>query len=535
MSATLRKSTAILDRLTIGIFVVLLAAPFVSRQAGWAPAGESGEKRRLASFPELGASVSAIQRAPARFDAYFKDRFGFRNQLIRWHSMLYVLGLHVSPSPLVVLGREDWLFYNGLPRGDGDNISDYRRARPLSRAWLERWRWTFEDLQEWMAHRDIPFLIVIVPAKGFVYSEFLPSDLSAVGEWTPVEQVKRYCQSRSDLHLLDLTEPLVAGRADAEARWGSAERVFFKTDSHWNVLGAYYGYRTLMRRLRKWAPTLQPEPLSQFERVQLMHQGDLAQLIALGDVLAEPFTNLRPLKSRQAKWSDLSKGHRPDVAAVVQGSTAPRLLMYRDSFAGHLIPFLSEHFSRSYYRWNEHGFDARLVQRERPDLVILQMSNRRLREGLRYSMSIVEEAAERRFELAEDVVARYTGKGLQHLQPLQAVTTLEKEGDLIVETTGPGPHVALPAFSGTGSELPLIRLELSAPAATELQLSWSRRVGDAPDDGIPARTSSRIKAGRHAAYFAIKDPEVAGSVRLRLGQHGGRYRIHGVEIRTIPR
>ena len=48
----------------------------------------------------------------------------------------------------------------------------------------------------------------------------------------------------------------------------------------------------------------------------------------------------------------------------------PRLLVFHDSFvANALEPFLSEHFERAYYRWS-YKFDKRLVEAERPDIVI---------------------------------------------------------------------------------------------------------------------------------------------------------------------
>jgi len=47
----------------------------------------------------------------------------------------------------------------------------------------------------------------------------------------------------------------------------------------------------------------------------------------------------------------------------------PRLMMFRDSFAARLMPYLSEHFSRASYYWqNELDFDA--IVEEHPDIVI---------------------------------------------------------------------------------------------------------------------------------------------------------------------
>jgi len=49
--------------------------------------------------------------------------------------------------------------------------------------------------------------------------------------------------------------------------------------------------------------------------------------------------------------------------------------MFRDSFVSWLIPFLSEHFSRIVYSW-ENSFDHELVGRKHPDVVIHEMVER---------------------------------------------------------------------------------------------------------------------------------------------------------------
>jgi len=59
----------------------------------------------------------------------------------------------------------------------------------------------------------------------------------------------------------------------------------------------------------------------------------------------------------------------------------PRAVMFRDSYATHLIPFLSEYFQRIVYVWRYH-FDRALIERERPDVVIEEMVERRLMGSL---------------------------------------------------------------------------------------------------------------------------------------------------------
>ena len=45
------------------------------------------------------------------------------------------------------------------------------------------------------------------------------------------------------------------------------------------------------------------------------------------------------------------------------------MVMFRDSFAGRLIPYLSEHFSRASYLW-QNEFDFAEIEKDKPDVVI---------------------------------------------------------------------------------------------------------------------------------------------------------------------
>ena len=61
----------------------------------------------------------------------------------------------------------------------------------------------------------------------------------------------------------------------------------------------------------------------------------------------------------------------------IPGSTLPRAVIFRDSFASRLVPFLSEHFSRAVYLW-QNDFDADVVRQEHPDVVIQEIVGRHL-------------------------------------------------------------------------------------------------------------------------------------------------------------
>ncbi len=50
--------------------------------------------------------------------------------------------------------------------------------------------------------------------------------------------------------------------------------------------------------------------------------------------------------------------------------------MFRDSFGTALLPFLAEHFARIRFDWIDERFDADVVESEKPQLVIQELTER---------------------------------------------------------------------------------------------------------------------------------------------------------------
>src|SRR5262249_45298253 len=57
------------------------------------------------------------------------------------------------------------------------------------------------------------------------------------------------------------------------------------------------------------------------------------------------------------------------IVTEIPGSKLPRAIVFRDSFTSLLAPYLSEHFSRAVYLW-QNNFDVNEVLKEHADVVI---------------------------------------------------------------------------------------------------------------------------------------------------------------------
>ena len=160
-------------------FLFVIAAPTFDKWVRPDDSVRSPEKAELripAVHPPPPRSLRAFADYPAAFEAYFKDSFGLRDKLLRWNSMVKFLGLGVSPSAEVYVGREGWLFYSGE-----HSKANHRGAYPFSLAQLEQWSDVLEAKRARLATLGVQYLYVVAPDKESVYPELLPDYMRPIG------------------------------------------------------------------------------------------------------------------------------------------------------------------------------------------------------------------------------------------------------------------------------------------------------------------------------------------------------------------
>ncbi len=179
---------------------------------------------------------------------------------------------------------------------------------------------------------------MIAPNKETIYPEYLPAGIARSDNPTWADQILENL-NETDVSVLDLRSTLLAEKQNAP--------VYFKTDTHWNPVGARAAYDAILTALQPGFPILEPHPLSDFDQVTETTSGDLAGLIHLKGDVTEPFTALH------ARFDKPSLGLKNPPAGqmitVMPDPALPKAVIFRDSFFNGLQPFTSEHFSRVVY------------------------------------------------------------------------------------------------------------------------------------------------------------------------------------------
>jgi hypothetical protein len=358
---------------------VITIALFLSTISGWLvltilnavlyqPAYSLQEKRRLAAIPHLHLSKASLTAFPKGFESYLNDRFAFRQELVKGASLVkYVFG--VSNSKEVIIGRSNWLYYS-----DDCDYPTLRHTPLFTDEELGQWARVLEARRIWLAEHGIKFLVVIAPSKFTVYPEFVPKAYTALNKSSRREQLEKVIKDKTKVICLDLLDTMLQNKSKAQ--------LYYKTDSHWNMIGGFIASNKILATMKRWLPSVEETSLASF-RQESHHfvNGDLANMLGLSGLLTEEETVL----ALHARWR-FSSHPAPDqnerldefpFAQEVDDPKLPKVVFLRDSFCSMLKLFLGDHFRRAAYYWTA-DFPNETILLEKPDIVVEELVERKL-------------------------------------------------------------------------------------------------------------------------------------------------------------
>lgn len=360
----------VVNRLLVIVFVVLISVPglglLVTRDVS---TNSVSEMRALAPLPSLSPTWGSVTGFVPAFQQYFSDHFALRVPLIQARNAIVLHALRTAPSATVVRGVDGSVFY-----ADDGALDDWIEEKPFTREELETWRQLLLARRAWLAARGIPYLFVIAPDRQMVYPELMPASLRRMRGDFQADQLIAYLRATSDFEVLDLRPVILAHKQDDEI-------LYHRYDSHWTDRGGLLGYQEIVRRLQRWFPEMRPLARADFDAVPGVPSGDRVAILDLHDPVKDRTPGLVLRRGSAYRVVEPAEpdpfGEEGRLVTEHRDRTLPRAVIFRDSFAGRLIPYLSEHFSRATYLW-QNNFDPDVILRERPDIVIQEMAGRHL-------------------------------------------------------------------------------------------------------------------------------------------------------------
>ncbi len=349
------------------LLIVSLSIPAIFSGAS---ESSNAEKRELQSKPEFNFSKEYF----LDFEMYLSDNFGFRASLIEVGSRYKLKYFKSSNRPQnVSVGNSGFIFFN-IPHV----YNSFSNSNLLTVEEGLDFKNQFEKLKKHADKNEYKLIYAFWPNKQTIYPEKLSPAISRVKKDT-ISLADQLIDLHSQLQqeLIDVREVLLDLKMKDTTN-GNLQP-YWRLDTHWNDLGAYFGYKTLMEAS---FPTLgiSPYPLDSLETSMTKRaHGDLTGNLGFQDRIIKSYREkYLSIKPKEAIRNHIKEHHKladefGNKAAMMvnekiqDGST---LVIYGDSYS---IPlrrhFFSLHFHKVYHLRGR--VDLTLMEKIKPDAVMI--------------------------------------------------------------------------------------------------------------------------------------------------------------------
>jgi hypothetical protein len=428
-------------------------------------------------------------------------------------TLLSATKLYAFNAPLndkTLIGRDGFYFY-GLRsmRRDYERLDRFENNPTYVREVLSFLR----GLEAWSAQTGRRVLVMVAPNKHNVYPDkYNPSYTHGAGPGTG-ETLEEWLAKAIPAMAVPVGDALRSAARD--------NLIYYRTDTHWNPLGAKIAADQVRERLRTVSPVLPiASPAGEWlDKPEIMDTGNFADLLSLP--IEETVTRPEPAGGFKAA-DDVSM--REKLAELLPGRTrlfevkhnpsapgAPKLLMLGDSFMTALVPYLAEQFSASVF-YNPFGgpntpderFPQNLIEVVDPDVVLVELVERRVRPC---------SAKKNRAKKCADML---TGDVARNILDLR-LERLAREGTIIAENVAPqvsgSNWLVVPSASIKAGQ----QLMLRARAKTDMT-GFKLSTKSAPKELVAAYRDLDLGAGRREVLFLARINVETGAVVINVPQ-----------------
>ncbi len=354
------------NNLIILSFALLLLLPALGEWVEVFPEVESTENRAMKGMPAF--EMATMDSFPSAFDAYYLDNFPYRNQLLalnsKWNYRMFTLP---SKFDKAFIGKSGWMY------AIKDEMDLYYGETLADSSQLEHYVKIIEHRSRVLDSINCQYYLAIVPIKTSIYPEYLPFSKSKPGQPTLTDQLVDTISQISDLNLIDLRQSLLEKKLE--------NRLFHKTDNHWNQLGAFYAYEAIMKALKADFPQLQAHSIDEYTIDTLETDGKLlTNLLGIvneineNDIRCTPVFEKSSIRGEEQGYpvpSYFPYKKKYEQVFHVPGKEL-KLLVIRDSFGNDIIPYMNEHFQKSVFIFDgwRHRLNREVLETEQPDIYI---------------------------------------------------------------------------------------------------------------------------------------------------------------------
>lgn len=358
-------------KVIIGLFIIALCVPGIA----------------VVLSPQFVPAMKVVMKNPGEWG---NQRDGIRRTTPLWNkavegysSFLYSLGT-TNNKAVAVVGSDGWIFLGDI---FNNNMAQALGRRYYNANDIDAWTSAIGGQQQWLAHRNIPMLFLIAPAKWSIYPEKMPK--WSQGHIGP-HIFDQLLSVKEPLPLVDVRPALRQARSTADT--------YSPFNSHWTDFGAWAAWKETSHSLAALDPKLQGLYVPEIDGVDVKpnYASEFAAMISL------PAPNPWTVPKFKSPLPDFLILGNDGVNVPVSGDTHTGLLelprntrnesannklkalVMRDSMGDSLSPYLQAAFYETIQV--RHNIDDQnnapnvpaLVEKYKPDVVLYVMTERHL-------------------------------------------------------------------------------------------------------------------------------------------------------------
>ena len=291
--------------------------------------------------------------------SWFNDRFYLRQFFLDCYDKRMLFSKNWRTKN-VIQGKNGWLFY-----GESDSIESYTNSVLFKDSELIRIKNYLEEIENVCKKQNKKFYFIIAPDKHKIYPEFYADDIKQINSKSRVYQLIDYLHKNTDIKVIYPKEMMMKHKKD--------DYLYWKTDTHWNSMGAYYGYLALMEVIKKDYKNINVYKLN--NTVKEEYQGDLYKLTPT--IFRKKDTTLYSREKIDLKNYCILPEEELDDTNCNNPKSEISLFFKGDSFSKSIIPYLSQSFGKSRFKRNK-GISCELSKKEleEADVFILESVER---------------------------------------------------------------------------------------------------------------------------------------------------------------
>ena len=337
MKLNLRLSSARISALVflLAIFITPILIFAVPK-----PGFSEVENKELAKFPTFSAKTLLNKTFMSGFETYSADHFPARPQWIE-----------LQTRSLLTIGQKE---VNGvyilkdrlIEKIDEPEYPEYMANSVMA-------------MKEFAGRFSGSTYLMLAPTAAEIYRQDLPFGAPTLDESQVIRSV--YDSLKDDLSAVDVYSSMTANRDSG---------IYYRSDHHWTSRGAYLGYSALSNQL---GFTAIPLDLFDIEHASHEFRGSLYSKVVYDSIEADTidiysypegpsvtgvsiFTGqewqehdglyFREYLEKKDKYATFLGPNQPIVTITTDCPTDKELIVFKDSYAHSLAPFLAQHYSK---------------------------------------------------------------------------------------------------------------------------------------------------------------------------------------------